>query len=71
MPEKRLTAAMVERISPPAKGQVEYWDKNMPGLRPQGVLQGPQGLGRADPAAWEAHPRHHRRVALDEPGKRP
>jgi hypothetical protein len=32
MPQKRLTAAMVERISPPAKGQVEYWDKNMPGF---------------------------------------
>jgi integrase len=32
MPKKRLTAAMVERTSPPAKGQVEYWDKNMPGF---------------------------------------
>jgi integrase len=32
MPKKRLTAAMVERINPPAKGQVEYWDKNMPGF---------------------------------------
>ena len=32
MPQKRLTAAMVERISPPAKGQVEYWDKSMPGF---------------------------------------
>ncbi len=32
MPKKRLTAAMVERISPPAKGQVEYYDLNMPGF---------------------------------------
>jgi integrase len=32
MPQKRLTAAMVERITPPAKGQIEYWDKNMPGF---------------------------------------
>jgi integrase len=32
MPQKRLTAAMVERIAPPAKGQIEYWDKNMPGF---------------------------------------
>jgi integrase len=32
MPTKRLTAAMVERIKPPAKGQAEYWDKNMPGF---------------------------------------
>jgi integrase len=32
MPQKRLTAAMVERISPPARGQVEYWDKAMPGF---------------------------------------
>jgi integrase len=32
MPQKRLTAAMVERIAPPPKGQIEYWDKNMPGF---------------------------------------
>ena len=32
MPKKRLTAAMVERITPPAKGQVEYYDLNMPGF---------------------------------------
>jgi len=32
MATKRLTAAMVERISPPAKGQVEYWDRSMPGF---------------------------------------
>jgi integrase len=32
MPKKRLTAAMVARIAPPAKGQVEYYDKNMPGF---------------------------------------
>jgi integrase len=32
MPKKRLTAAMVERTSPPAKGQVEYWDRSMPGF---------------------------------------
>jgi integrase len=32
LPKKRLTAAMVERITPPAKGQAEYWDRNMPGF---------------------------------------
>ena len=32
MATKRLTAAMVERISPPAKGQVEYWDRSLPGF---------------------------------------
>lgn len=32
MPTKRLTAAMVERIAPPVKGQVEYFDKSLPGF---------------------------------------
>ena len=32
MATKRLTAAMVERISAPANGQVEYWDRSLPGF---------------------------------------
>src|SRR6266508_2561615 len=32
MSKKRLTPQMVERIGGPAKGQVEYFDKNMPGF---------------------------------------
>jgi hypothetical protein len=32
MPKKRLTAQMVERTSPPAKGQIEFFDKNLPGF---------------------------------------
>ena len=32
MPSKALTAASVERIKPPASGQVEYFDKGFPGL---------------------------------------
>lgn len=32
MPKKSLTAAAVERIKPPAKGQVEYFDAGYPGL---------------------------------------
>jgi len=32
MPKKRLTAAMVDRISPPGKGQIDYYDRNMPGF---------------------------------------
>jgi hypothetical protein len=32
MPKKRLTPAMVDRIAPPAKGQIEYFDRSMPGF---------------------------------------
>ena len=32
MPKKALTAASVERIKPPTKGQVEVFDKGYPGL---------------------------------------
>src|SRR4051812_43494270 len=32
MPKLRLTPAMVKRIAPPTKGQVEYFDTSMPGF---------------------------------------
>lgn len=32
MPRRALTAASVERLKPPAKGQVEHFDKGFPGL---------------------------------------
>ena len=32
MPKKRLTAQMIDRMPVPAKGQVEYYDRNMPGF---------------------------------------
>ena len=32
MPKKALTAASVERIKPPAKGQVDFFDQGYPGL---------------------------------------
>ena len=32
MPRKALTAASIDRIKPPASGQVEYFDKGFPGL---------------------------------------
>ncbi|NJL73325.1 MAG: integrase arm-type DNA-binding domain-containing protein [Candidatus Competibacteraceae bacterium] len=32
MPAKTFTVAMVERISPPPSGHVEYWDTVVPGL---------------------------------------
>lgn len=32
MPRRALTAASVDRIKPPAKGQVEHFDKGFPGL---------------------------------------
>ena len=32
MPKKALTAASVERIKPPAKGQVDIFDQGYPGL---------------------------------------
>ena len=32
MPKARLTAASVERLRPPAKGRIEYWDNLLPGF---------------------------------------
>ncbi len=32
MPKTRLTAASVERLRPPAKGRIEYWDNLLPGF---------------------------------------
>jgi integrase len=59
MPTKALTAAAVERIKPPASGQVEWFDKGYPGL----ALRVSYG-GRK---AWTAFFRLHgklRRVSL-------
>ena len=32
MPKMRLTAVSVERLRPPAKGRIEYWDNLLPGF---------------------------------------
>ena len=32
MPKTRLTAVSVERLRPPAKGRIEYWDNLLPGF---------------------------------------
>src|SRR5437773_537547 len=32
MPTKKLTALFVERVKPPAKGRIEYFDASFPGL---------------------------------------
>jgi len=46
MPTVSLTQLSVERVKPPAKGRVDYFDKNQPGFGPAGHPHREQVLDR-------------------------
>ena len=56
MPKRALTAASVERIKPPAKGQIDHFDKGYPGL----ALRVSYGGGRSWVYFYRLHGKLHR-----------
>ena len=65
MPKKALTAASVERIKPPTKGQVEVFDKGYPGLRLAYLLWRQKNLVGVLPAQRETPQNISRDISCD------
>src|SRR5258708_4318525 len=71
MPTIKLTQAAVERLKPPAKGRVEYWDSTLPGF---GLRVSAPAAGRDDGAGrkvWQVMYRVNGRLVRETLGSLP